>query len=131
MVKEMTKQDRIREGIAKDLAVIATRGRPKYAYYTREDTWQAVLAEGIDGDFLEDARLIIVGLNAEGCVLKVDRELPENPHKGKFDKVNQSYPNGIPKGYHILRDAGAEEGYDEAQEDMTGYVVVEPIIKEE
>ncbi len=114
MVKEMTKQDKVREGIAKDLAVIATRGRPKYAYYTREDTWQAVLAEGIDGDFLEDARLIIVGLNAEGCVLKVE-ELP----KYWFDRGVHGYT----ERHYIPR--GLQEAIEAA-----GYVAVESIIPE-
>lgn len=36
----------------------------------------------------------------------------KNPAQGMFDKCNQSYPQGIPKGYHIAQDAGFEEGYE-------------------
>ena len=37
----------------------------------------------------------------------------ENPHKTTVEDVNKSYPDGIPKGYHILQDAGLNEGYEE------------------
>ena len=66
------KQEEIREGMAKDLAVIDVRGRAEYEHHTREDIWQAVLDEGTDEAYLEDARLIMVGLHSQGVVIKVD-----------------------------------------------------------
>jgi len=36
----------------------------------------------------------------------------ENPASRTIEDINQSYPNGIPKGYHILQEAGFCEGYE-------------------
>jgi len=33
-----------------------------------------------------------------------------NPFKTTVEDVNKLYPNGIPRGYHVLRDAGLNEG---------------------
>jgi len=67
-------------------------------------------------------------LHSQGVVIKAGRELPENPYKVMVGDVNKSYPNGIPKGYHILQEAGCNEGYDEAIKDMAGYIAVIPLI---
>jgi len=50
----------------------------------------------------------------------VDRKagLPKNTFNTTVDDVNRSYPKGIPKGYHILLEAGRQEGYELAQQDM-------------
>ncbi len=36
----------------------------------------------------------------------------ENPEKRTIDDVNKSYPGGVPKGYHILQEAGYHEGFE-------------------
>lgn len=68
-------------------------------------------------------------LDSVGVVIKVERELPSNPHKVTVDDANKSYPDGIPKGYHILQEAGRNEGYDDALRVMAGYCAVEPLIE--
>jgi len=42
----------------------------------------------------------------------------ENPCQGASEKCNKAYPQGIPKGYHILQDAGYEEGYEAGADTM-------------
>jgi len=37
----------------------------------------------------------------------------ENPSKITREYVNKSYPNGIPKGYHILQDVGYHYGFED------------------
>lgn len=39
----------------------------------------------------------------EGC---------ENPFKKTVDDVNRAFPKGIPRGYHILLEAGRNEGFE-------------------
>ena len=41
----------------------------------------------------------------------------ENPYKITMEDVDNSYPNGIPKGYHILNEAGKHDGFEEGAED--------------
>ena len=104
----MTKQKKIKEGIA---GILFNNGVSNRGHIVRQ------IQE------FEDS---------QGVVVKVERELPECPSKMTTDKVNQSYPKGIPKGYHILREAGQAEGFIASQAIMlaSGYVAVEPLMEE-
>lgn len=42
----------------------------------------------------------------------------ENPYKIAAEDVDNSYPNGIPKGYHILYEAGKHDGFEEGADAM-------------
>ena len=83
----------------------------------QEEVWERVesiirqsLDKGKTSEQITD--LIFAYQHLQGCVLKVDKELPENPAAGDpYD----SYGNG----------------YNQAQEDMAGYTAWEPIIKKE
>lgn len=35
-----------------------------------------------------------------------------NPYKISREEVDKRYPNGIPRGYHILFEAGENEGFE-------------------
>ena len=37
----------------------------------------------------------------------------KNPEARTIEDVNRSYPNGVPKGYHILQEAGYHEGFED------------------
>jgi hypothetical protein len=41
-----------------------------------------------------------------------------NPFQGAFERCQKSYPNGIPRGYHILQEVGHEEGHEEGADKM-------------
>ena len=43
----------------------------------------------------------------------------ENPNKTTVEAVNKSYPNGIPKGYHVLYEAGLHDGFEEGAKAQT------------
>ena len=88
----MTRQKKIREGIEKTL-----RGVGNYAGW-EEDATKAVLNY----------------LHSQGVVIKVDRELPENPH----------FSRGSTTDYSL----GLMNGFDQAVESLAGYVAIEPII---
>lgn len=60
-------------------------------------------------------------LSKAGVVIKVDRELPENPYT--FEEPTYTITQMI--------DGWMHKGYEKAQEDMAGYVAVEPLILEE
>ena len=42
----------------------------------------------------------------------------ENPFKKTVEDANKSYPNGIPKGYHVLQEAGRSEGFEAGADAM-------------
>jgi len=63
-------------------------------------------------------------LHSQGVAIRVDRELPENPYLEEAQTAwDRNDENSI--GYHRYH------GYRRSQEDMAGYVAVEPLIKEE
>ncbi len=88
---KQSKQEEIREGIAKDLAVIDAREHAEFQYCTREDVWQATLDNGMADLYLEDAHLIMVGLHSQGVVIKV-AEIQEISRGGAADPEAYAAP---------------------------------------
>ena len=106
----MTKQEEIREGILKIIH-----------FYNRGTT---------DANDAQLRDKLISYLHSQGVVIKVDRELPENPIWATLEKTVISGA-GIETREQIKLE-GAGSTYKIAQQEMlqAGYVAVEPLIKE-
>lgn len=112
----MNKQDKIREGIAAFLC-----------NYSGGSSWWYLSINHMvykQQEYLEEADEILGYLHSEGVVIKVDRELPQNPYV-------DSYQGNDPEAQSV-NDA-AEWSYEEAQKDMkkAGFEAVGPLIKEQ
>lgn len=108
----MNKQEEIREGIARRLLMIGT-GNPDFKM----------------------AEIILEYLHSQGVVLKVERELPENPARSlenPYEPIFSSRDKNFGKAVEWESKHCSEGvGYKNAQEDMlkAGYVAVESLIK--
>ena len=112
----MDKRSEIREGIARKLLV--------FYWGTRTDKmplWEDV-NEFEQEDLLEDSKQILSYLHSQGAVLKVERELPENPWVE--DKMADYYTK-LWRRHHY-------DGYNQAQQEVlkAGYKATEPLIEE-
>ena len=99
MTEVMTKQEKILEYLAEWLEKYC----PKHL---STDSGWAILPEVAKERYRQDASKLLTYLDSQGGVLKVERELPENPYAD-----------------HVHLDAGKYDGlyrkkYFEAQEDM-------------
>lgn len=108
----MTKQEEIREGMAKKLCLcdaLDWEQLPESGYANSKDR----------AYYRRLAASILQDLHSQGCVLKVDRELPKNPFH-ELELVDDVY---IHRSRKIHR---------AAQQYMlnAGYVAVEPLIEE-
>ncbi len=76
---------------------------------------------------------ILSYLHSQGVVIKVERELPENPHIITIEKVSKSYNITLSRNALevIMLHSLKNEGFEEALETMlrAGYVAVEPLIR--
>jgi len=102
----MTKQEEIREGIAKDIHYWHTTGTEDW---DRPESWHGPKIE----NYYEAADTILNNLHSQGCVLKVDR-----------DSVYCNIPmDKVP--------LSGKTAYVETKElEKAGYVAVEPLIEE-
>lgn len=101
------KQEEIREGIKNFVSTITEGGED--GAELREDDW--------DGSWADS---ILKYLHSQGVVLKVDKELPKNPH-GFTDRERR---------LHLYE--CCESCHKAERESMlkAGYVAIEPLIKE-
>ena len=112
----MTKQEEIREGVAKQFFIDQ---RTSYEYIYRYPSWEE-LGESAKQPFLDKADYILSYLHSQGVVIKVWRGFPRCP--------NQPAEDGITEHNFVKREAwiGCREQLLKA-----GFVAVEPLILSE
>ncbi len=126
-----TKQEEIREGIAKRKLEIVTRCESrlikslpvktqKKIDYT-PFTWDTI-DDGLKEFWLREADMEMREMDAQGVGIKAERELPEDKDNTKTRLIY----NGV-----LQRQTDFDTGYFTAKQDMlkAGYVAVEPLIE--
>jgi len=85
---------------------------------------EAMLGNHNEDDIESLANSLLLDASNRGVVIKVDRELPDNPYpelaRGWFGSDHEAN----------ITHYGKRDGYEEAQKDMAGYVSIEPLIEE-
>jgi len=116
----MTKQEEIREGIAQRIWDF----RRSVSGLQANNEWEGLLEGGAAKRLTRAMAKEIMGYeDSQGVVIKVDRELPENPYELKAQQawdINDGNSVAYKRWY----------GYRRCLEDMAGYVAVEPLTGE-
>lgn len=109
----MTKQEKIREGIARDFLFEVWKEAKSSEIESWDDvTWES-LPEKHKTEYLKTAVSLLNYLHSQGLVIKVDRKLPKR------------------NWYKDWGGESGEAGYKLALEDMVGYVAVKPLIQKD
>jgi len=79
----------------------------------RPKDWEKIVTKDWTQNYDEAGRLCFEA-GADAMLEKVCEEIKKVRDSGmiSIEKVNELYPKGIPRGYHVLREAGIGEGYE-------------------
>ena len=79
-------------------------------------------------DFRASADKLLTYEHSQGVVIKVDRELPENPNRARNISIDE-HPE---KTWDVAHSVGWRDGWESGRDDTidAGYVAVEPLIEE-